>query len=51
MNLNKGKLYCGSEAGCSNIAYPKLIIDMMPAGARGLMVAVMMVSKCYVKSI
>jgi uncharacterized sodium:solute symporter family permease YidK len=33
--------YCQSEAGCSNIAYPKLIIDMMPSGARGLMVAVM----------
>ncbi len=34
--------YCGSRTGCSNIAYPKLIIDMMPPGARGLMVAVMM---------
>ena len=34
--------YCGSRTGCSNVAYPKLIIDMMPPGARGLMVAVMM---------
>lgn len=33
---------CGSENGCSNIAYPKLIIDVMPTGFRGLMVAVMM---------
>lgn len=30
--------FCGSRNGCSNIAYPKLIIDMMPPGARGLMV-------------
>lgn len=36
------KSYCGSENGCSNIAYPKLIIDTMPIGFRGLMVAVMM---------
>ena len=32
---------CGNENGCSNIAYPKLIIDVMPDGLRGLMVAVM----------
>lgn len=36
------KLYCDSENGCSNIAYPKLIIDVMPIGLRGVMVAVMM---------
>lgn len=35
------KSFCGSENGCSNIAYPKLIIQTMPAGLRGLMVAVM----------
>lgn len=23
---------CGSESGCSNIAYPTLVIDLMPAG-------------------
>ena len=33
---------CGNEHGCSNIAYPKLIVDLMPAGLRGLMVAVML---------
>ncbi len=33
---------CGNENGCTNIAYPKLIIDVMPDGLRGLMVAVMM---------
>jgi uncharacterized sodium:solute symporter family permease YidK len=36
------KTICGSENGCSNIAYPKLIIEVMPNGFRGLMVAVMM---------
>ena len=33
---------CGIPNGCSNIAYPKLVIDLMPAGARGLMLAVML---------
>ncbi len=37
--------FCGSRKGCSNVAYPKLIIDMMPDGARGIMVAVMMAGK------
>jgi hypothetical protein len=36
------KAVCGSEGGCSNIAYPKMVIDLMPPGARGLMLAVMM---------
>eukprot|EP00795_Rhopilema_esculentum_P004351 gene4351-20571_t len=33
---------CGSRAGCSNIAYPKLVLGIMPTGLRGLMMAVMM---------
>ncbi|KAJ7305995.1 hypothetical protein JRQ81_010361 [Phrynocephalus forsythii] len=33
---------CGAEVGCSNIAYPKLVIELMPSGLRGLMIAVMM---------
>ncbi|XP_074654076.1 sodium/glucose cotransporter 4-like [Tubulanus polymorphus] len=33
---------CGSYTGCSNIAYPLLVLKLMPAGARGLMLAVMM---------
>ncbi|KAM7152816.1 sodium/mannose cotransporter SLC5A10 [Macrochelys suwanniensis] len=33
---------CGSEVGCSNIAYPKLVVELMPSGLRGLMIAVMM---------
>ncbi|NXO89285.1 SC5A9 protein, partial [Certhia brachydactyla] len=33
---------CGVAVGCSNIAYPKLVIGLMPNGLRGLMIAVMM---------
>ncbi|NWX25225.1 SC5A9 protein, partial [Notiomystis cincta] len=33
---------CGVPVGCSNIAYPKLVIELMPDGLRGLMIAVMM---------
>ncbi|KAI0208916.1 Sodium/glucose cotransporter 4 [Lamellibrachia satsuma] len=33
---------CGSTSGCSNYAYPKLVLLLMPSGARGLMIAVMM---------
>lgn len=33
---------CGSRAGCTNIAYPKLVLEIMPAGLRGLMLSVMM---------
>uniref|UniRef100_A0A8V1A3S4 Solute carrier family 5 member 9 n=1 Tax=Gallus gallus TaxID=9031 RepID=A0A8V1A3S4_CHICK len=33
---------CGAAVGCSNIAYPKLVVELMPDGLRGLMIAVMM---------
>ncbi|XP_044130609.1 sodium/glucose cotransporter 2 [Bufo gargarizans] len=33
---------CGAESGCSNIAYPKLVVELMPRGLRGLMLAVML---------
>lgn len=33
---------CNSPKGCSNIAYPMLVIKLMPNGAKGLMLAVMM---------
>ena len=36
------KKYCGSENGCSNLAYPLMVINLLPVGARGLMLAVMM---------
>lgn len=32
---------CQSEAGCSSIAYPRLVLGVMPEGLRGLMMAVM----------
>ncbi|CAI9570739.1 unnamed protein product [Staurois parvus] len=34
--------YCGSEMGCANIAYPKLVITLLPVGLKGLMIAVIM---------
>ncbi|RWS13707.1 sodium/glucose cotransporter-like protein [Dinothrombium tinctorium] len=36
------KQVCGSEIGCSNIAYPLLVLKLMPMGATGLMLSVMM---------
>ncbi|XP_023689201.1 sodium/glucose cotransporter 2 isoform X1 [Paramormyrops kingsleyae] len=36
------KRVCGTEVGCSNIAYPKLVVSVMPDGLRGLMLAVML---------
>ncbi|KAM6938218.1 sodium/glucose cotransporter 4 isoform 1-T1 [Lycodopsis pacificus] len=33
---------CGTSVGCSNIAYPKLVVELMPVGLRGLMLAVML---------
>ncbi|TPP57400.1 Sodium:myo inositol cotransporter, partial [Fasciola gigantica] len=32
---------CGQQNGCSNLAYPKLVVGIMPSGLRGLMLAVM----------
>uniref|UniRef100_A0A3Q3W2G3 Sodium/myo-inositol cotransporter n=1 Tax=Mola mola TaxID=94237 RepID=A0A3Q3W2G3_MOLML len=32
---------CGSAAGCSNVAYPRLVMSVMPPGLRGLIMAVM----------
>uniref|UniRef100_A0A8C6WY27 Sodium/glucose cotransporter 1 n=1 Tax=Neogobius melanostomus TaxID=47308 RepID=A0A8C6WY27_9GOBI len=36
--------YCGTSVGCTNIAYPKLVVDLMPNGLRGLMLSVMLAS-------
>ncbi|XP_049473172.1 sodium/glucose cotransporter 4 [Panthera uncia] len=33
---------CGARVGCSNIAYPKLVVALMPVGLRGLMIAVIL---------
>uniref|UniRef100_A0A8C8ZC64 Uncharacterized protein n=1 Tax=Prolemur simus TaxID=1328070 RepID=A0A8C8ZC64_PROSS len=31
--------YCGMETGCSPIAYPLLVIELLPSGLRGLMLS------------
>ncbi|XP_055012458.1 sodium/glucose cotransporter 1-like isoform X2 [Boleophthalmus pectinirostris] len=36
--------FCGTEVGCTNFAYPKLVVDLMPNGLRGLMLSVMLAS-------
>ncbi|XP_047212717.1 sodium/myo-inositol cotransporter 2-like [Girardinichthys multiradiatus] len=35
------KQICGNSVGCSDIAYAKLVMELLPAGLRGLMMAVM----------
>ncbi|XP_049645076.1 sodium/myo-inositol cotransporter 2 isoform X4 [Suncus etruscus] len=35
------KKVCGNPSGCSDIAYPKLVLELLPTGLRGLMMAVM----------
>ncbi|XP_014866314.1 PREDICTED: sodium/glucose cotransporter 1-like [Poecilia mexicana] len=36
--------YCGASVGCTNIAYPKLVVDLMPNGLRGVMLSEMLAS-------
>ncbi|OWF52829.1 sodium/glucose cotransporter 4-like [Mizuhopecten yessoensis] len=36
------KQICDNAAGCTNIAYPKLVVELMPEGLKGLMLAAMM---------
>ncbi|XP_045626138.1 sodium/glucose cotransporter 4 [Procambarus clarkii] len=36
------KMHCGSESGCTNIAYVQLVLHLLPPGLSGLMLAVMM---------
>ncbi|XP_016161216.1 PREDICTED: sodium/glucose cotransporter 2, partial [Ficedula albicollis] len=33
---------CGSTLGCSNVAYPRLVLGLLPHGLRGLMLAVVL---------
>nr|CAH0112056.1 unnamed protein product [Daphnia galeata] len=33
---------CGSQAGCTNIAYAELVINLLPTGLTGLMLSVML---------
>ncbi|XP_006894882.1 PREDICTED: low affinity sodium-glucose cotransporter-like [Elephantulus edwardii] len=36
--------HCGTEVGCSDYAYPLLVMELMPNGLRGLMLSVMLAS-------
>ncbi|XP_006894953.1 PREDICTED: low affinity sodium-glucose cotransporter-like [Elephantulus edwardii] len=36
--------HCGMEVGCTNYAYPLLVMELMPNGLRGLMLSVMLAS-------
>ncbi|NXV70598.1 SC5A2 protein, partial [Atlantisia rogersi] len=33
---------CGTPWGCSNVAYPRLVMRLLPEGLRGLMLAVVL---------
>lgn len=35
---------CGKPGGCTDIAYPRLVLRLLPPGAKGLMIAVMVAS-------
>ncbi|VEL41396.1 unnamed protein product [Protopolystoma xenopodis] len=35
---------CGKRRGCSDIAYPRLVLHLLPTGAKGLMLSVMLAS-------
>ena len=39
---HKCEQICESKGGCTNIAFILLVLDLMPTGLRGLMLAVMM---------
>ncbi|XP_023561619.1 solute carrier family 5 member 4-like isoform X2 [Octodon degus] len=36
--------HCGIDIGCTNYAYPTMVLELMPAGLRGLMLSVMLAS-------
>ncbi|KAF0296953.1 Sodium/glucose cotransporter 4 [Amphibalanus amphitrite] len=36
------KRFCNSESGCSNLAYIELVLNLLPKGVAGLMLAVML---------
>ncbi|NXG41137.1 SC5A1 protein, partial [Psilopogon haemacephalus] len=36
--------HCGAAVGCTNIAYPKMVVELMPNGLRGMMLSVMLAS-------
>ncbi|KAK4311170.1 hypothetical protein Pmani_017312 [Petrolisthes manimaculis] len=34
--------FCGSQVSCSNTAFPKLVLEFLPSGVRGIMLSVML---------
>lgn len=34
--------FCGSRVSCTNSAYPKLVLELLPGGMRGVILAVML---------
>uniref|UniRef100_A0A7N9D761 Solute carrier family 5 member 4 n=1 Tax=Macaca fascicularis TaxID=9541 RepID=A0A7N9D761_MACFA len=36
--------HCGVDVGCTNYAYPTMVLELMPQGLRGLMLSVMLAS-------
>lgn len=42
--------YCQSSVSCSNTAYPRLVLELMPMGARGMLVAAMVAALMNVSS-
>uniref|UniRef100_A0A8C2RLZ3 Sodium/glucose cotransporter 1 n=1 Tax=Capra hircus TaxID=9925 RepID=A0A8C2RLZ3_CAPHI len=39
--------YCGTKVGCTNIAYPTLVVELMPNGLRGLMLSVISLTSIF----
>lgn len=37
---NECEKYCGASVGCTNIAYPKLVVDLMPNGGWPLLAGI-----------
>ncbi|KAM7538132.1 hypothetical protein Aperf_G00000060235 [Anoplocephala perfoliata] len=43
-DANVCRAVCDKAAGCTDVAYPSLVLNLLPSGARGLMLATMMAS-------
>lgn len=41
------KRVCGTEVGCSNIAYPKLVVSIMPNGERHEVLFLLHIQHCH----
>lgn len=41
------KRVCGTEVGCSNIAYPKLVVSIMPSGEKYGFLFLLLIQHCH----